>query len=104
VPSYDPQRNRPRARPHDDEPAPIDALLAAAVPQPAATPEVVAVAPRAEPRRGELPEHRHGDGCHHDHDHGPRRVGPLGVLAAAVFALVTLRALRRRRRRRSGEG
>jgi hypothetical protein len=82
MPSYDPQRNRPRLRPKDDEPAAVDALLETA--------------------------HDHHD---HDHDHDHHHHGdeddgaPLDVALVPVVlvvgavggALLVWRAWRRRR-------
>jgi hypothetical protein len=77
MPSYDPQRNRPRLRPKDDEPAAVDALL----------------------------ETAHADHDHdHDHDHdddgAPIDVAlvPVVLVVGAVGgALLVWRAWRRRR-------
>jgi hypothetical protein len=80
MPSYDPQRNRPRLRPKDDEPAAVDALLETA--------------------------HDHHDHDHDHHHHGDEDDGaPLDVALVPVVlvvgavggALLVWRAWRRRR-------
>ena len=99
MPSYDPQRERPRPRPADDEPAAIDALLGATAP---------ASEQGAGPQTGGGHAHANGHAhAHHGHEHhgheheahGLTRpaqlVATLGALAGAVFAL---RWWRRRRR------
>jgi hypothetical protein len=87
--SYDPQRNRPRARPSDDEPAPVDALLGA--------PALGA------PAHDHGHDHDHGQGHDHDHghDHGVGVPAPVR-LAVAVASAIGLVALVRRLRRRRG--
>jgi hypothetical protein len=119
--SYDPQRNRPRQRPKDDEPAPVDALLGdgadAAVdpspaeddnpvtaPDPLSTADRLAVpataAPPAAPpevHADDLPlAHVHGDDC----DHGPDPAMGIAVVVLSTFGAVLLvwNWLRRRRR------
>jgi hypothetical protein len=112
--SYDPQRNRPRQRPKDDEPAPVDALLGdepapVTEPAPAAEPAPGADAPAAELSAAERaavpatatppnapPEvHVHGDDCVHDE----LAIGPiLAAIGAAVSGLLAWRWRRRRRR------
>lgn len=114
--SYDPQRDQPRRRPADDEPAPVDALLGGGerssvgvpdadpvpdVPDPveARTEDPLPYAPA--PPAGEPSVHVHGPHCDHDHAHvhGP---GPLArtlsMLAVVTGAVVALRWWRRRRR------
>ena len=99
--SYDPQRNRPRARPANDDPAPVDALLDQGPParQPAAAVGGTAI---TEPVATEPAptDHGHHDDHDHEHDHGPRPGGVLGAIGALVLAVVTLRMWRRRRRGR----
>jgi hypothetical protein len=113
--SYDPQRNRPRQRPKEDEPAPVDALLGDAAPaedddpttapDPLTTVDRLAVpataAPPAAPPEvhgDDLPlEHVHGDDC----DHGPDPAMGLAVAVLSAFGAVLLayRWIRRRRNR-----
>ncbi len=81
--AYDPQRNRVRAQPAADEPAPVDLVLggpaaAAVLPEPAA-----------------VPDHVHGPDCDHDHEHGP----DLRLIVAAGLATLVAAVLVRRRRR-----
>ena len=87
--AYDPQRNRARAQPAADEPAPVDLMLGGT----------------SEPERAVLGGtttvpagvHEHGPDC--DHDHGPdlRLIAAAGVatVAAVAFALRRRRAARR---------
>jgi hypothetical protein len=131
MPSYDPQRNRPRQRPSDDEPTAVDALLDAADVEPAApsvrdditeeTPVVVApvapVAPvaaaAAEPAAHvHVPDgghdhdhhghdHDHHDD-HHDHDHDLEDIALVPIVAVAGVLAGALVIVWRWRRRKSG--
>jgi hypothetical protein len=129
MPSYDPQRNRPRQRPSDDEPTAVDALLDAADVEPAApsvrdditeeTPVVVApVAPvaaaAAEPAAHvHVPDgghdhdhhghdHDHHDHDHHDHDHDLEDIALVPIVAVAGVLAGALVIVWRWRRRKSG--
>ena len=114
MPSYDPQRNRARARPVVGDPAPVDQILgrpepAAAMGRPAAamvpTAPVAATVPPVSPRSpvdhapDPDPDHAH-DHAHLDHDRRrgfaarPVIVAVVATVATAVFVL------RRRRGRR----
>ena len=90
---YDPQRNRPRQQPKEDEPAPVDALLGGAPEHPHA--DEIGHAHEHEHEHG--PAHEHGPGCDHDHDHGggPGRV--VAAVGAAIGAAAVWRWWRRRR-------
>ena len=99
--SYDPQRNRPRQQPKDDEPAPVDALLGAEpapVAEPVAAPsaaERAAVPATATPPNAPSEVHVHGDDCVHDE----LAIGPiLAAIGAAVSAVLAWRWRKRRRR------
>lgn len=126
---YDPQRDQPRRRPADDEPAPVDALLgegatrsggivdADSVPDvPDAVTEVTVdplpyapAPPEQEPSvhvHPSVPAHDHAThgehvhGEHCEHDHGP---GPLArLLSTVAVAAGAVFALRWWRRRRAG--
>jgi hypothetical protein len=95
MPSYDPQRNRPRLRPKDDEPAAVDALL-----------ETAHDHHDHDHHDHDHHDHDHHDHDHHDHDHGDDDDGaPLDVALVPVVlvvgavggALLVWRAWRRRR-------
>ena len=120
--AYDPQRNRARAQPAADEPAPVDLMLggtteperallgATTEPERAllggtSEPERAVLGATSEPERAVLGGtttvpagvHEHGPDC--DHDHGPdlRLIAAAGVatVAAVAFALRRRRAARR---------
>jgi hypothetical protein len=94
--TYDPQRNRPRARPKEDEPAPVDALLGETATVPEATvPEAVEATHVHEPH-GDHDHHHHDHDHHHDHGGG---VGRALFAVASVVGLVALVRWARRRRR-----
>ena len=95
--AYDPQRNRARARPAGDQPAPVDMVLEGVVPVEAVEPAPV-LDVRQEPAAVTVGAHDHGPDCDHDHDHGP----DLRLIVAAGFVTVTTAAwaLRRRRAKR----
>jgi hypothetical protein len=101
--SYDPQRNRPRQRPKDDEPAPVDALLGGdgpaadapveddnprTAPDPLSTADRLAVPATATPPAAppELHDHEHGPDC----DHGPDPSMGLAVAVLSAFGAVLL--------------
>jgi hypothetical protein len=122
--SYDPQRNRPRQRPKDDEPAPVDGILgdpaaeraagAAAgapvpsadddnpttAPDPLSTADRLAIPATAAPPAAppELHGHEHGPDC----DHGPDPA--MGAAVAALSALGGVILVARWLRRRRGRG
>ena len=95
MPSYDPQRNRARARPVVGDPAPVDQILGRPEPEPAA----VTVPPGSPVVHA--PAHDHD---HHDHHADDRRRGfgarPVLVVVAATVAAAVL-VLRRRRGRQA---
>ena len=128
---YDPQRDRPRRRPADDEPAPVDALLGGDarpsvgvpdadpvpdVPEPvtAVTEDPLPYAPAPPPQaksvhvHGALCDHGHDHDHDHDHDHHHDHDGHVhgpGPLARTLSTLAVVTgvvfALRWWRRRRS---
>ncbi|HEV8297623.1 MAG TPA: hypothetical protein VGQ20_10005 [Acidimicrobiales bacterium] len=97
MPSYDPQRNRPRATLGDDAPSAVDALLAATASSPGHGDATAA------PIRDTGDAHRHGPACDHDHAHGPGLAARVGAIVMAVVTLLLLRRWRRsHRQRRAG--
>lgn len=107
---YDPQRNRARAQPATDGPAPVDMLLSGDTPRPpvpagetelpASVPEEAHEAHEDDHRGHEHGGHEHGPDCDHDHDGDPR----VMIAAAAVSTVAVVLGLRRwRRRGRSAE-
>ena len=101
--SYDPQRNRARARPAADEPAPVDLLLGAAPAPESATDIVVTAAVSAPPAREPVPHlrHEHGPACRHEHEHEhDHGIDPRPVVAVAVAAVAAVVVVLRRRRAR----
>ncbi len=116
MPSYDPQRNRARARPVVGDPAPVDQILgrpepAAAMARPAAamvpTASVAATVPPVSPRSPVDHDHAPDPDPDPDHDHAhldhDRRRGfaarPVLVAVVATVATAVL-VLRWRRGRR----
>ena len=107
MPSYDPQRNRARARPVVGDPAPVDQILGR--PEPAAamvpTASVAATVPPVSPRSPVDHDHAPDPDPDHDHahlDHDRRRgfaARPVLVAVVATVATAVL-VLRWRRGRR----
>ena len=95
MPSYDPQRSRPRAVPDVEDPAPVDALLDATHNQ-APSHEEPAPAPAPVHAPATAPEHVHGPGCEHRAPGGV--AARVAALASAAVAVVLVRRWRRRRR------
>jgi hypothetical protein len=106
--SYDPQRSRPRQRPKDDEPVPVDALLdhepaPAARADPSAptgapalsTAERAAIPSTATPPNAPPELHVHGDDCVHDE----LAIGPILAAVGTVVGGVLAWRWRRRRSR-----
>jgi hypothetical protein len=111
--AYDPQRNRARAQPSADEPAPVDMVLEGTTEDAVLESTVEAVEPvvdvRDEPASVTVEPvaqhevhphdhaHVHGPACDHDHGDGPdlRLIVAAGV--ATVVAAVVLRRVRRAR-------
>ena len=101
MPSYDPQRNRARARPVVGEPAPVDQILGR--PEPAAAtvpPEPAAATVRSGSPVVHAPDRAHAHDHPHDHDRRRGFDARPALVAAAATVVATVLVLRRHRRRR----